>query len=158
MYKEIYGMNTYGLRYFNVFGKNQDPEGSYAAVIPKFISQILRDERPTINGGGRQSRDFTYIENVIEANLKACKASHEAAGKVYNIAYGEKQQLIEVYYELCKALGKHIEPVFADERQGDIRHSHADISKAKKYLGYAPQWDFSKGIIETIKWYKKAMA
>lgn len=154
LYTKLYGMDTYGLRYFNVFGRKQDPEGPYAAVIPKFIKQILNDERPTIYGDGRQSRDFTYIDNVIEANLKACKAPSQAAGQSYNIAFGEQQYLIEVYNVLCNALGKDIKPIFGPERVGDIKHSNADISKAKKYLGYEPQWNFRKGIEATIEWYQ----
>ena len=100
-----YGLDTYGLRYFNVFGRRQDPDGAYAAVIPKFIKQLLHGEVPTINGDGKQSRDFTYIENVIEANLKACLASSDAAGQAYNIAYGGREFLIDIYYGLAKALG-----------------------------------------------------
>jgi UDP-N-acetylglucosamine 4-epimerase len=115
LYTKLYGLDTYGLRYFNVFGRRQDPNGVYAAVIPKFIKQLLNDERPTIHGDGRQSRDFTYIENVIEANLKACKASHEAAGQVFNIAYGGREYLMDVYNSLCKALGKDIKPIFGPE-------------------------------------------
>ena len=129
-YTRHYGLDTYGLRYFNVFGRRQNPDGAYAAVIPKFIRQLLNNERPTINGDGRQSRDFTYIENVVEANLKACLAPHEAAGEAYNIAYGGREYLIDIYYSLAKALGKDIEPCFGPERAGDIRHSNADISKA----------------------------
>ncbi len=154
LYTRLYGIHTYGLRYFNVFGRRQDPAGPYAAVIPKFIKQILNDERPTIYGDGRQSRDFTYIENVIEANLKACKAPGQAAGQIYNIAFGEQQYLIDVYHELCKALGKDIAPIFGPEREGDIKHSNADISKAKRLLGYDPQWNFRKGIEATIEWYQ----
>jgi UDP-N-acetylglucosamine 4-epimerase len=155
LYNKLYGLNTYGLRYFNVFGRRQDPDGAYAAVIPKFIKQLLNNEQPTINGDGKQSRDFTYIDNVIEANLKACKAPHEAAGQAYNIAYGGRECLIDIYNQLCKALGKDIEPVFIPDRKGDIKHSHADISKAKKMLGYNPKWSFEQGIVETINWYKE---
>ena len=140
-YTRHYGLDTYGLRYFNVFGRRQNPDGAYAAVIPKFIRQLLNNERPTINGDGRQSRDFTYIENVVEANLKACLAPHEAAGEAYNIAYGGREYLIDIYYSLAKALGKDIEPCFGPERAGDIRHSNADISKASKMLGYEPDYD-----------------
>ncbi len=150
-----YGLDTYGLRYFNVFGRRQDPNGTYAAVIPKFIKQLLKDEQPTINGDGKQSRDFTYIENVIEANLKACLASHEAAGQVFNIAYGGREYLIDIYHSLTKALGKNIEPNFGLDRKGDIKHSNADISKAKKLLGYDPEYDFVKGLNEVIEWYKE---
>lgn len=155
IYTTLYGLDTYGLRYFNVFGKRQDPDGAYAAVIPKLIKQLLSNETPTINGDGKQSRDFTYIENVIEANLKACKASHEAAGRVYNIAYGGREYLIDIYYMLCNALGKDINPVFGPERKGDIKHSNADISEAKKLLGYDPEWSFEKGIAQVIDWYKE---
>lgn len=155
LYTKLYGLDTYGLRYFNVFGKRQDPNGAYAAVIPKFIKQLLNDEQPTINGDGKQSRDFTYIENVIEANLKACKAPHEAAGQAYNIAYGGREYLIDIYDVLCKALGKDITPIYGPDRRGDIKHSNADISKAKRMLGYNPSWSFEAGIKAAIKWYKE---
>lgn len=154
-YTRHYGLDTYGLRYFNVFGRRQDPHGAYAAVIPKFIKQLLDGEVPTINGDGRQSRDFTYIENVIEANLKACLASKEAAGEAYNIAYGGREYLIDIYYHLAEALGKKIEPNFGPERAGDIKHSNADISKAMKLLEYEPEWNFEKGIQKAITWYKE---
>lgn len=154
LYTKLYGLDTYGLRYFNVFGRRQDPNGAYAAVIPKFIKQLLNNEQPTINGDGKQSRDFTYIENIIEANLKACKASHKAAGKAYNIAFGGKEYLVDMYNVLCDLLGKDIEPKFGPERKGDIKHSNADISLAKNLIGYNPEWSFEKGITEAIKWYK----
>ena len=149
-----YGLDTYGLRYFNVFGRRQNPNGAYEAVIPKFIKQLLNDEQPTINGDGRQSRDFTYIENVIEANLKACLAPHEAAGQAFNIAYGGREYLIDIYHTLTKALGKEIEPHFGPDRKGDIKHSNADISKAKNLLGYEPEYNFERGLQEAIEWYK----
>jgi UDP-N-acetylglucosamine 4-epimerase len=155
LYTKLYGLDTYGLRYFNIFGRKQDPEGSYAAVIPKFIKQLMNDEQPTIYGDGKQSRDFTFIENAIEANLKACKASSEIAGEVFNVAYGGREYLIDVYYALTAALGKNIEPIFEPERKGDIKHSNADISKAKKKIGYNPKWDFKKGIEAAIEWYKE---
>lgn len=155
LYYKLYGLDTYGLRYFNVFGRRQDPNGAYAAVIPKFIKQLLNGETPTINGDGKQSRDFTYIENVIEANLKACLASHEAAGEAYNVAYGGREYLIDIYYDLCKALGIEREPNFGPDRPGDIRHSNADISKARKNLGYSPEYDFARGIALAIEWYKE---
>ncbi|MBN2851112.1 MAG: SDR family oxidoreductase [Clostridia bacterium] len=155
LYSKLYGLDTYGLRYFNVFGKRQDPNGTYAAVIPKFIKQLVNDDRPTINGDGKQSRDFTYIENVIEANLKACRANHEAAGESYNIAYGDREYLIDVYYSLCKVLNKKIEPIYGPIRKGDIKHSNADISKAQLKLDYNPSWSFKKGIAEVIDWYRE---
>lgn len=155
MYTMHYGLDTYGMRYFNVFGRRQDPDGAYAAVIPKFLKLLLNGEVPTINGDGKQSRDFTYIENVIEANLKACLASHEAAGQAYNIAFGGREYLIDIYYGLTKALSLDIEPNFGPDRAGDIKHSNADISKAKEMLGYEPEWCFQRGIEEAIEWYKK---
>ncbi len=155
LYTKLYGLDTYGMRYFNVFGRRQDPDGAYAAVIPKFIKMLLNGQQPTINGDGKQSRDFTYIENVIEANLKACQASHEAAGQAYNIAYGGREFLIDIYYYLTKALGCDIEPKFGPDRAGDIKHSNADISKAKELLGYEAEWSFEKGIAEAISWYKE---
>ena len=153
-YTRHYGLPTVGLRYFNVFGRRQDPNGAYAAVIPKFIMQLMKGERPTINGDGRQSRDFTYIENVIEANLKACLAPAEADGEAFNVAYGGREFLIDIYYTLTKALGVEVEPVFGPDRRGDIKHSNADISKARRLLGYAPDYDFARGLNEAIEWYK----
>ena len=155
LYKELYGLDTYGLRYFNVFGRRQDPEGMYAAVIPKFIRQLLHGEVPTINGDGRQSRDFTYIDNVIEANLRACQASEDAAGQAFNIGAGGRLFLIDIYNHLCKALGKDVEPNYGPPRKGDVRDSNADISKARELLGYDPEYDFEKGITLAIDWYKQ---
>lgn len=154
-YTMHYDLDTYGLRYFNVFGRRQNPDGAYAAVIPKFIRQILRNERPTINGDGKQSRDFTYIENVIEANLKACLAPHEAAGQAFNVAYGGREYLIDIFYSLTKALEKNIEPNFGPDRKGDIKHSNADISKTKRLLGYDPEYNFARGLNEAIEWYEE---
>ncbi|MEH7495086.1 NAD-dependent epimerase/dehydratase family protein, partial [Neobacillus niacini] len=154
LYTKLYGLDTYGLRYFNVFGRRQDPNGVYAAVIPKFIKLLLNGETPIINGDGKQSRDFTYIENVIEANLKACNAKSEAAGHAYNIAYGGREFLIDIYNHLLKALGKDIQPIFGPARIGDIKHSNADISKAQEMLGYEPVWSFEQGIEAAIEWYK----
>lgn len=154
MYTMHYGLDTYGMRYFNVFGRRQDPDGAYAAVIPKFLKLLINGEVPTINGDGKQSRDFTYIENVIEANLKSCLASHEAAGQAFNIAFGGREFLIDIYYGLTEALGVDIEPNFGSDRAGDIKHSNADISKAKELLGYDPEWSFERGIKAAIEWYK----
>lgn len=154
-YTRHYGLETVGLRYFNVFGKRQDPDGAYAAVIPKFIKMLLNGETPTINGDGRQSRDFTYVENVIEANLKACLAPKEAAGEAFNVAYGGREYLIDIYYGLTAALGMQVEPNFGPDRAGDIKHSNADISKARRLLGYDPDWSFDRGIKAAIAWYKQ---
>ncbi len=157
LYYKLYGLETYGMRYFNVFGKRQDPDGPYAAVIPKFVKQLLNGQVPFIFGDGKQSRDFTYVENVIEANLKACKAPKEAAGEVYNIACGSREYLIDVFYSLSKALGVSAEPEFGPERAGDIKHSNADIHKAKEKLGYHPDYNFEDGIKLAIQWYKENM-
>lgn len=155
LYTKLYGLDTYGMRYFNVFGRRQDPDGAYAAVIPKFIKQLLHGEIPTINGDGKQSRDFTYIENVIEANLKACLAPTEVAGEAFNIAYGGREYLIDIYYGLAESLGVDIKPNFGPERAGDIKHSNADISKAKQLLGYEPEYSFRDGIKLAIEWYRE---
>ncbi len=154
-YTKHYGLDTYGLRYFNVFGRRQNPNGAYAAVIPKIIKQMLSNEHPTINGDGRQSRDFTYVENVVEANLKACLAPHEAAGEVFNIAYGGREYLIDIYHIIADLLEKNIEPEFGPDRKGDVKHSNADISKASRLLGYDPKYDFSQGLADTIEWYRE---
>lgn len=154
LYSNLYDLDTYGLRYFNVFGRRQNPEGAYAAVIPKFIQKLLKGESPTINGDGQQSRDFTYIENVIEANLKACLASNEVAGQAFNIAYGGQETLLKIYKELNEILDINIDPIFTSERKGDIKHSNADISKSIRDLNYNPNWSFRKGIREAINWYK----
>ena len=153
-YAMHYGLETIGLRYFNVFGRRQDPDGAYAAVIPKFIRQLLRGERPTINGDGLQSRDFTYVENVVEANLKACLAGENASGQVCNIAYGKSKALLDVFHTISDALGLNVEPVFGPARPGDIRHSNADIGRAKELLGYDPDWSFERGIQAAISWYR----
>ena len=155
LYHDLYGLDTYGLRYFNVFGRRQNPDGMYAAVIPKFLRQLLAGETPTINGDGRQSRDFTYIDNVIEGNLKACLAGSDAAGESYNIGAGGREYLIDIYYDLCKALEIEREPNFGPPRKGDIRDSNADIGKAREKLGYDPEYDFAAGIALAIDWYKE---
>ncbi len=155
LYKKLYGLDTYGMRYFNVFGRRQDPDGAYAAVIPKFLKQLINGDTPTINGDGKQSRDFTYIDNVIEANLKACLASSDVAGEAFNIAFGGREYLLDIYYGLTASLGINVEPNFGPDRAGDIKHSNADISKARKMLGYDPEYSFSDGIKLAIEWYKE---
>lgn len=153
LYARVYGLDTYGMRYFNVFGPQQTPDGPYAAVIPKFIRQLLRGEAPTIDGDGSQSRDFTYIENVIEANLKACLAPSEAAGQAFNIACGEQTTLLDIYWTIARALGQEIPPAFGPNRPGDIPHSLADISLAASTLGYSPSIPFAKGLSLAMDWY-----
>lgn len=155
LYKKLYGLDTYGLRYFNVFGRRQDPDGAYAAVIPRFLKLLMNGETPTINGDGRQSRDFTYIDNVIEGNMRACLAPSEAAGTAYNIGAGGREYLIDVYHALCEALGVQVEPHYGPARRGDIRDSNADITKARENLGYDPSYDFRAGIQLAIDWYRE---
>ena len=155
LYTDLYGLDTYGLRYFNVFGRRQDPNGAYAAVIPKFIKLLLNNEVPIIFGDGKQSRDFTYIENVIEINLKACLADSKYAGESFNVAYGDREILIDMYKVLKDLLQKDIDPIMDEPRKGDILHSLADITKAKNMLGYDPQFDFEKGIQLCVDWYKE---
>lgn len=151
LYSKLYGLDTYGLRYFNVFGPRQNPNGAYAAVIPKFVNQLKNDEIPTINGDGKQSRDFTYIENVIDANLKACKADSKYAGEAFNIASGGREYLIDIYHLIAKELGKEgVEPIFGPDRAGDIKHSNADVSKANKMIDYEIQYSFNEGLKKLI--------
>jgi len=152
---ELYKLPVIGLRYFNVFGKKQDCDSVYASVIPIFIKKLLNKEAPTINGDGKQSRDFTYIENVVEVNLKACLSDKEALGEVFNIAYGGRVYLNDLYWKICKLLEVDIQPIYGLKRSGDIKHSNADISKAKRLLGYSPDYDFSRGIELAVAWYRE---
>ncbi len=160
VFAKTYGMETIGLRYFNVFGRRQDPHGAYAAVIPKWIASLLQDEEVFINGDGETSRDFTYIDNVIQMNILAGLTDNSKAfGEAFNVAVGGRNTLNELYALINKELVEHIEGYRAKEasyrafREGDIRHSNADISKAKKYLGYAPTHDIYAGMAEAIEWY-----
>lgn len=155
LYFKLYGLETIGMRYFNVFGRYQGADGCYAAVIPKFIKNLLSNEVPTINGDGETSRDFTYIDNVIEANLKACLASKEASGQVYNIAFGGRDTLNSLYKKLNELLEKNILANYAPEREGDIKHSNACINKARKLLKYNPKYSMDEGLELTIEWYKE---
>ncbi len=157
LYTTLYDLETIGLRYFNVFGPRQNPNGTYAAVIPKFTHLILKDEAPTIFGDGTQSRDFTYIKNVIQANLKACSAPKESTGKAYNIAYGDSIVLTRVFDVIQEALNKpHLKAIYTKPRQGDIKHSHADLSEANHYLDYRPTYSFDEGIRDYLRNIKKA--
>lgn len=157
LYHRLYGLDTCGLRYFNVFGRRQTPDGAYAAAIPRFISKILSGEACTIYGDGSQTRDFTYIDNVIEANLRACVAPSAVAGQVFNIAAGGQERLLDVYWALCDALGRRIDPVFAPERPGEIKHSNASIAKARELLGYDPEFTFADGMRLAIDWYVESL-
>jgi nucleoside-diphosphate-sugar epimerase len=151
---DVYGLQTVSLRYFNIFGPRQDPTSQYGAVIPKFVSAILEGKGPTIFGDGSQSRDFTYIDNVVHANLCACEAPDSCAGQLVNIACGERIDLVELVRVVNGVLGTSLEPVFEPERVGDVKHSLADIQKARDVIGYEPQVSFAEGIRRTIEWYQ----
>lgn len=148
----VYRLETVCLRYFNVFGPNQDPTSKYSAVISKFITAMLKDEQPVIYGDGLQSRDFTFVDNVVIANLLALEAKG-APGEVFNIACGERHNLLELVDLLNKILGKNIKPLFTKERPGEVKHSQADISKAEKILKYHPIVRFEEGLRRTVEWY-----
>ena len=153
VFTSIYGLETICLRYFNVFGPRQDPASQYAAVIPKFITFINNDQPPTIYGDGEQSRDFTYIDNVVNANIKAAFASKEACGKTFNIACGERTSLNKLVGKLKEIMNSEVEPVYMDERIGDVKHSLADITAAQKYLGYEVNVKLEEGLKKTVDWF-----
>ncbi|RJQ35645.1 SDR family oxidoreductase [Candidatus Parcubacteria bacterium] len=155
VFSELYGLETVSLRYFNVFGPHQDPQSDYAAVIPLFIKAILKDKQPNIFGDGSQSRDFTYVQNNVEANILAMTSTKVGRGEAINIACGQSYTLLELVENINKTLDKNIQPTFAPERAGDIKHSLADITKAKELLGYEPKIDFAAGIEKTIAWVKQ---
>ncbi|MBN2251412.1 MAG: SDR family oxidoreductase [Candidatus Altiarchaeota archaeon] len=152
VFSRIYGLETVILRYFNVFGPRQDPMSRYAAVIPKFITSMIKDQPPEIFGDGLQSRDFVYVKDVAEANILASSAENVAAQE-FNIACGGRITLNRLVDELNAILGKELKPVYLKERKGDIRHSYADISKAGGILGYSPACGFGQGLAETVKWF-----
>jgi len=150
---DIYNLETVSLRYFNVFGPRQNPTSEYAAVIPKFINLMLKGKRPTIYGDGNQSRDFTFVKNVVDATIRAIKVKN-ISGEVINVACGERITINDLTKRINEILGTSIRPVYADSRPGDVRHSLADISKAKRILGYKPAYFFEEGLKETIKWFQ----
>src|SRR5882724_7298840 len=150
-----YGLETVCLRYFNVFGPRQDPSSPYSGVLARFITQMLKGEQPTILGDGKQSRDFTYVDNAVEANLLACKAAaKEVAGRVFNVATGRRVDLNETFQILKKLTGYPGNVSYGPERAGDVKHSLADLARAKKHLGYTPKVDFEEGLRRTIDWYR----
>ncbi|MDB4647004.1 SDR family oxidoreductase [Akkermansiaceae bacterium] len=160
IFSKSFGLETIGLRYFNVFGRRQDPNGAYAAVIPKFVGQLMKGESPIINGDGSYSRDFTYIDNVIQANLLSLVTTNEKAiNTVYNVAYGNRHSLNDLISYLKEYLSgfdskiANIEVIYGPNRIGDIPHSHASIAKAKERLGYNPLFSVQKGLEEAVKWY-----
>jgi nucleoside-diphosphate-sugar epimerase len=154
---EVYGLESVAIRYFNVFGPRQDPRSQYAAVIPNFITALLRGERPTIYGDGEQSRDFTYVENVVDANVLAAGAV-DVAGRVYNVACGERVTLNELFAELRNLIGSDLDAVYADARMGDVRHSLADVSAARRDLGYTPAVSLREGLTRTVEYLREGLA
>ncbi len=159
LYAEVFGKlyetQTIGLRYFNVFGPRQDPHGAYAAVIPLFMKAVITDNAPVINGDGKQTRDFTFVENAVQANIKAFFSPKQSVNQVYNIAVGERTSLLELLDKIASIAGKSVNPVFGPPRPGDVRHSLADINKAKKLLGYGDLITLEDGLKVTYEYFKK---
>ncbi len=154
VFSNVYGLETIALRYFNVFGPNQDPKSQYAAAIPAFVTSILKNQPPTIYGDGEQSRDFTFIDNVVEANLLAARAP-KTSGQVVNIACGEAVTVNQIIGMINKSLGKNVKPNYVPERPGDVKHSLADISAATKLIGFKPVVSFEQGLKTAIEWYSR---
>ena len=157
VYAHVYGMSTVSLRYFNIFGPRQDPKGQYAAVIPIFISHLMAGTPPSIFGDGEQSRDFTFIENVVEANILASRCEG-ARGQTINIACGTRYTLNDLFNQMRSIMGSSVAPRYAGARAGDVKHSHADISAAEKLIGYKVTVPFAEGLRRTIAWYREARA
>lgn len=156
VYALNYGMEVIGLRYFNIFGPNQKPDGPYAAVIPLFMDALLKGKSPYINGDGEQSRDFTYVDNAVQANIRAMFTQNEGAvGRVYNVACGERFTINELFYAIRDLVGGDVKPTYRETRNGDVRDSLADISKAKAFLGYEPQVTMQQGMEPTLVWFKE---
>lgn len=155
VFADVYGLDVVGLRYFNVFGPNQSPNGPYAAAIPLFMEAVLKGESPFINGDGEQSRDFTFVENAVQANIKAMFSNKELKGEVINIAYGGRTTINELFFKIRDIVGNNIEPIYREERPGDVRDSLADISLAKKLIDYNPEFSLKDGLSVTIDWFKK---
>jgi nucleoside-diphosphate-sugar epimerase len=151
IFSQLFGLKTIGLRYFNVFGPRQNPHSNYAAVIPCFINKILNKQSPIIFGDGLNSRDFCYVKNVVNANLLACKS--QASNEIMNIATGKKHTLLQLVEKINKLIGQNIDPIHAEPRIGDIRHSLADIAKAKTIINYSVEIDFDEGLQKTIDWF-----
>jgi UDP-N-acetylglucosamine 4-epimerase len=162
VYARSYGFKSIGLRYFNVFGKRQDPNGAYAAVIPKWALALLNDGDVVINGDGETSRDFCYVDNVIQANILAATANESVKNNVFNVAVGNKTTLNELYFNLRMILNdgnltRASKPLYKAFREGDVRHSQADITKIKNLLGYVPKFELSDGLLLTMPWYVKKL-
>jgi nucleoside-diphosphate-sugar epimerase len=154
VFSGVFGLQTISLRYFNVFGPHQDPTSQYAAAIPAFVTAILKDKPPTIYGDGSQSRDFTYVDNVVEANLLAARAK-QTAGEVINIACGQAVTVNEIIDMINEILGKKVKPIYTASRPGDVKHSLADITLAKKLISFKPKISFRQGLEKSIDWYRK---
>jgi len=155
VFNRVYGLKTIGLRYFNVFGPKQSPKGQYAAVIPLFIEKALQNQTPIINGDGQTSRDFTFIENAVQANIKAMLIPELMSSEVINVAFGERTTLNELWENICDIVQIKIEPDYQNERKGDVKHSLADIKKASRLINYKPEFSVSKGLQISVKWYKE---
>jgi len=153
VFNDLYGLSTIGLRYFNVFGPRQDPNSQYAAVVPKFITLLMAGQPAVIHGDGLQSRDFTYIQNVVEANIAAAEAPDTAGGRSYNIALGGRITVLDLYRKIRENLGVEIEPVHDPAREGDVRHSQAAVDLAREHLGYTGSVDLDEGLRRTVAWY-----
>jgi len=156
VFSRTYDFHTIGLRYFNVFGPRQNPRGPYAAVIPLFVQSALKQEAPFINGDGETSRDFTYVENAVQANIKAVLAPDIKKHEVVNIAVGEATTLNQLWQYICANTGINLEPRYREERKGDVRHSLANVSKAQQLFGYQPAVTIQKGLQTTVEWYKQS--
>jgi nucleoside-diphosphate-sugar epimerase len=156
LFWELHGLETISLRYFNVFGPRQDPNSQYAAAIPRFVTCVLQRESPPVYGDGEQSRDFSYVTNVVEANLAACRAPREACGQAFNVACGAPITVNETIRTINEILGAHIKPNYLPRRAGDILHSHADISKAERFLKYRPTVSFREGMETTVRWFARS--
>jgi UDP-glucose 4-epimerase len=154
VFTKAYGLETVSLRYFNVFGPRQDSTSQYSGVLALFIPAVLQGRRPTIYGDGLQSRDFTYVQNVVEANLLACKVPG-VGGQVFNVACGDRITVNSMLHQINKIVGVDISPVYAEPRSGDIKHSQADITRAREHLGYEPKVSFEEGLRATVEWYRK---
>jgi nucleoside-diphosphate-sugar epimerase len=154
MFHGLYGLRTFSLRYFNVFGPRQNPKSDYAAVIPLFVDALMHDRSPVIYGDGEQTRDFTYVDDVVAANLCCCTAPDSAVGGVYNVAWGRRTSVNELARTIASVLGKKIEPVHKPARAGDVRDSQADSTRARELLGWKPGVTFEEGLKRTVEWFR----
>jgi len=155
VFADVYGLDVIGLRYFNIFGPNQNPSGPYAAAIPLFMDAVLKNESPYINGDGEQSRDFTFVENAVQANVKALFSDKEVKGKIVNIACGGRVTINELFNSIKKVVGNDVQPIYREDRPGDVKDSLADISLAQDLIGYNPEFGIDDGLAITTEWFKK---